>query len=128
MILKEKLIKKRNEKSFTQKDLAEYLRISQTQYSRKEKGEVEITNEEWEKISKLLDTCIQEIKETDIDKNDFKNLLNKGFSHNINANYYNIPKFLLDNEQEFIQMLKKEIQQKDMEIETLKKRIAEWEK
>lgn len=128
MILKEKLIRKRNEKAFTQKDLAEYLRISQTQYSRKEKGEVEITNEEWERISKLLDTSIQEIRETEIDRIDFKSTLNNDLSQNTRANYYNIPEFLLDNQQEFIQMLKKEIQQKETEIETLKKRIAEWEK
>lgn len=128
MILKEKLIRKRNEKAFTQKDLAEYLRISQTQYSRKEKGEVEITNEEWERISKLLDTSIQEIRETEIDRIDFKSTLNNDLSQNTRASYYNIPEFLLDNQQEFIQMLKKEIQQKETEIETLKKRIAEWEK
>ncbi|MFZ4931393.1 helix-turn-helix domain-containing protein [Chryseobacterium sp. Mn2064] len=49
---------KRNEKAFTQKDLAEYLNISQSQYSRKEKGNIEITNDEWKRISKLLDVDI----------------------------------------------------------------------
>lgn len=64
-MVKEKLIKRRNEKDFTQKDLAEYLNISQTQYSRKEKGEVEISEEEWERISKLLETNVDEIKESE---------------------------------------------------------------
>ncbi|WP_061085404.1 helix-turn-helix transcriptional regulator [Chryseobacterium indologenes] len=68
-MVKEKLIRKRNERAFTQKDLAEYLNISQTQYSRKEKGEVEISDEEWERISKLLETKVEEIRETDPSKN-----------------------------------------------------------
>lgn len=130
-MVKEKLIKRRNEKAFTQKDLAEYLSISQTQYSRKEKGEVEISDEEWERISRLLDTNVEEIKETDENKsitNYFENTITSN-NGSISGNYYcNVPEFLLENQKEFIEMLKKEIQQKDTEIDTLKKRIEELEK
>ncbi|QIY91897.1 helix-turn-helix transcriptional regulator [Chryseobacterium gallinarum] len=127
-MVKEKLIRKRNEKAFTQKDLAEYLNISQTQYSRKEKGEVEISDEEWERISKLLETNVEEIKETDPNKNITNYFENTITSNNgsISGNYYcNVPEFLLESQKEFIEMLKKEIQQKDAEIEILKKRINE---
>ncbi|MDN5395949.1 MAG: helix-turn-helix domain-containing protein [Chryseobacterium sp.] len=130
-MVKEKLIKRRNEKAFTQKDLAEYLSISQTQYSRKEKGEVEISDEEWERISRLLNTSVEEIKETDEAKNTnnyFENTVTSSSFGNIGGTFYcNIPDFLLENQQEFIEMLKKEIQQKNTEIETLKKRIEELE-
>lgn len=130
-MVKEKLIKRRNEKAFTQKDLAEYLSISQTQYSRKEKGEVEISDEEWERISRLLETNVEEIKETDENKsitNYFENTITSN-NGSISGNYYcNVPEFLLENQKEFIEMLKKEIQQKDTEINTLKKRIEELEK
>lgn len=130
-MIKEKLIKRRNEKDFTQKDLAEYLNISQTQYSRKEKGEVEISEEEWERISKLLETEIEEIKESDKDKNVTNYFENTITSNNgsISGNYYcNVPEFLLENQKELIDMLKKEIQQKDEKIAALKKRIEELEK
>lgn len=130
-MVKEKLIKKRNEKDFTQKDLAEYLNISQTQYSRKEKGEVEISEEEWERISKLLETEVEEIKETSDNKNItnyFDNVTSSNFG-SVNGNYYcNVPEFLLENQKELIEMLKKENRQKDEEIELLKKRIEEFEK
>ncbi|NML72141.1 helix-turn-helix transcriptional regulator [Chryseobacterium sp. RP-3-3] len=130
-MVKEKLIKRRNEKAFTQKDLAEYLSISQTQYSRKEKGEVEISDEEWERISRLLDTNVEEIKETDENKsitNYFENTITSN-NGSISGNYYcNVPEFLLENQKEFIEMLKREIHQKDTEIETIKKRIEELEK
>ncbi|MXS71212.1 helix-turn-helix domain-containing protein [Flavobacteriaceae bacterium W22] len=130
-MVKEKLIRKRNEKDFTQKDLAEYLNISQTQYSRKEKGEVDISEEEWERISKLLETEVEEIKETSDNKNItnyFDNVTSSNFG-SVNGNYYcNVPEFLLENQKELIEMLKKENRQKNEEIELLKKRIEELEK
>lgn len=131
-MVKEKLIRKRNEKDFTQKDLAEYLNISQTQYSRKEKGEVDISEEEWERISKLLETEVEEIKETDENKytnNYFENTVTSSSFGNVGGTFYcNIPEFLLENQKELIEMLKKENRQKDEEIELLKKRIEELEK
>lgn len=130
-MVKEKLIRKRNEKAFTQKDLAEYLNISQTQYSRKEKGEVEISDEEWERISKLLDTNVDDIKESGSSKNITNYFENTITSNNgsISGNYYcNVPEFLLESQKEFIEMLKKEIQQKDTVIDALRKRIEELEK
>ena len=130
-MVKTKLIRKRNEKDFTQKDLAEYLNISQTQYSRKEKGEVEISDEEWDRISKLLETNVEEIKEdeevTNIN-NYFENTVTSSSFGSIAGNFYcNIPEFLLESQKELMEMLKKEIQQKNEEIETLKNRISKLE-
>jgi len=130
-MVKEKLIKRRNEKDFTQKDLAEYLNISQTQYSRKEKGEVEISEEEWERISKLLETNVDEIKELNENQNITNYFENTITSNNgsISGNYHcNVPEFLLENQKELIDMMKKENQQKDAEIVALKKRIEDLEK
>lgn len=122
-MVKEKLIRKRNEKDFTQKDLAEYLNISQTQYSRKEKGEVEISDEEWERISKLLETNVEEIKEIDDRKNItnyFDNVTSSNFG-SVNGNYYcNVPEFLLESQRELIEMLKQEVKSLKEEIKNLK--------
>jgi transcriptional regulator with XRE-family HTH domain len=129
-MIKAKLIQKRNEKEFTQNDLAEHLHISQTQYSRKEKGEVELKDEEWEKISKLFDVGIDEIKETDEQKNItnyFENTISS-YNGSISGNYYcNVPEFLLENQREYIEMLKKEILQKNSQIEQYEVRIKNLE-
>ena len=62
-MIKNKLIRARKEKKFSQQDVAEFLSISQTQYLRKEKGEIGITEQEWDKIAKLLNVEVEEIKE-----------------------------------------------------------------
>lgn len=121
-MVKEKLIRARKEKKFSQQDIAEHLNISQTQYLRKEKGEIEIKDEEWERIAKLLDVEIEDIKQTDKEHS-----INQTFENNtgnyIGSNnvYCNVPEYLLENQQEYIELLKKE-------IENLKSRIAELEK
>jgi len=123
-MLKEKLLNARKEKQFSQQDMAKHLNISQTHYLRKEKGEVEIRDEEWERMAKLLDVDVDDIKELDsensIDRS-FENVTDVTNSyvgsHNI---YCNIPEYLLENQQEYINVLKQEIQE-------LKRRISELE-
>lgn len=63
-MLKDKLIKIRKEKKFSQQDVAKYLNISQTQYLRKERGEIEIKDDEWNRIATLLDVEVDDIKES----------------------------------------------------------------
>jgi transcriptional regulator with XRE-family HTH domain len=108
-MVKTKLIQKRNEKGFTQNDLAEYLGISQTQYSRKEKGEIEIKDNELERIAKLLETDVEDIKE-DEQKNITNYFENSTYNGSMSGNYYcNVPEFLLENQREYIEMLKERI-------------------
>jgi transcriptional regulator with XRE-family HTH domain len=121
-MVKEKLIRARKEKNFSQQDIAEHLKISQTHYLRKEKGEVEIRDDEWERIAKLLNVEVDDIKQTEKE-----NSINQNFENNsgnyIGSNnvYCNVPEYLLENQQEYINLLKKEIQE-------LKGRISELEK
>lgn len=120
-MIKEKLIRARKEKKFSQQDIAEHLNISQTQYLRKEKGEIEIKDEEWERIAKLLDVDVEEIKEEENATQNFQNITDITNS-NVGSNnvYCNVPEFLLENQQEYIELLKKE-------IESLRARISELE-
>lgn len=113
-MLKQKLIKARKHKKFSQQDIAKHLNISQTHYLRKEKGEVIIYDEEWERIAKLLDIEVNNIKELD------KENITEGFLGN-NKIYCNVPEFILENQQDYISILKKE-------IENLKAKISELEK
>jgi len=123
-MIKEKLIRARKDKKFSQQDMAEHLNISQTQYLRKEKGEIEIKDDEWERIAKLLDVEVDEIKQPDSDNSisqNFENITDIKNSYVGSNNVYcNVPEFLLENQQEYINILKQEIQQ-------LKEKIAQLE-
>jgi transcriptional regulator with XRE-family HTH domain len=111
-MLKEKLKQTRIDKKFSQQDMAKHLNISQPHYLRKEKGEIEIRDEEWERIAKLLDVEVEDIKETDNEKSinqTFENVtdITNSYigSHNV---YCNVPEYLLATQQEYINILKKE--------------------
>lgn len=58
MNLKEFRIKK----GITQKEMALKMAMEQTTYSRKENGKSPITENEWERFAKVLDTSIEELK------------------------------------------------------------------
>ncbi len=71
---KSKLINLRKTKKFSQADLAAYLKISQTQYQKREIGKMKITAEEWQKIANLLDVSQEDIYESSYYSNE-KSLL-----------------------------------------------------
>lgn len=120
-MVKENLIRVRKQKKFSQQDIAEHLNISQTQYQRKEKGEAGITDGEWERIAKLLDVEVENIKENSEAPNIMNNFDNSSgnFGNNTN-NYYNVPDFLLQSQQEYIDLLKSENQRLKEENQKLK--------
>ena len=68
MNLKEFRIKK----GITQKEMALKMAMEQTTYSRKENGKSPITENEWERFAKVLDTSIEELKKGNesVPKND----------------------------------------------------------
>ncbi|QQV02661.1 MULTISPECIES: helix-turn-helix transcriptional regulator [Chryseobacterium] len=58
---KEKLIQIRKAKKISQSDIATYLKISQTQYQKRESGKIKISDEEWKKMAQLLEVEVEEI-------------------------------------------------------------------
>lgn len=62
-IPKNKLKEVRECKKIQQTILAESIFIDQAQYSRKERGEVKISIEEWSRLAKALDVQLEEIYE-----------------------------------------------------------------
>lgn len=68
-IMNKKLIAVRKARKITQADIATYLKISQTQYQKRENGKIKISDLEWKKISKLLDIEVDEIYEEHIESN-----------------------------------------------------------
>lgn len=121
-MIKTKLIKARKGK-YTQENMAKLLHMTQSQYQRREKGEIKISDEEWERIAKALDTNVENIKEDDsnLQVNHYDN--NSGSYFGSNNYFYNIPDFILENQQEYINFLKKEIESLKEEVDALKSQI-----
>ncbi|SEH33877.1 helix-turn-helix domain-containing protein [Chryseobacterium culicis] len=123
---KEKLRNARKRKGFTQQQVADYIATDVSNYSRKESGDVAIRKEEWEKIARFLEVPVEEIYEEEDGKqiNNFENITSSsGFGNNIQGNYYcNVPEFLLENQRDYIEILKKENQRLQEELNALKKK------
>lgn len=91
----QKLIDLRKAKKFTQKQMALKIAMEQTTYSRKERGKSPITDEEWQRFAKVLETDIEQIKE----ENKPISMRNENWSLNDNSigiQYVNIPQNVFD--------------------------------
>ena len=116
MMIKKKLIAARKENNMTQNEMANLLCISQSQYQRRERGEIRITDDEWTKIAQFFGKDVEDIKEEDniTTINNYDNHLgNYSASNNY---FYNIPEFLMRNQQDYIEMLKTKIESLEEEI------------
>ena len=115
-MVKNKLIAARLEKGFSQERIADLLFMDQAQYSRRETGITKITSDEWDKIASILGKDVEDIFE---EENHVTINNDNGSQGSINysgtINFYNIPDFMLQNQQEYIELLKKEIQQLKLE-------------
>ena len=119
-MLKNKLITARKEKNMTQKDIADMLFMCQSQYHRRERGEIRISDDEWVRMAKLLGKEIEEIQEED-SITAIHNYDNQSAHYSAGNNYYyNIPEFIMKNQQEYIEMLKEKNKSLQEEIERLK--------
>jgi transcriptional regulator with XRE-family HTH domain len=103
----EKLRNLRKQQGISQEKMAKILSTDPSNYSRKERGEVRIHEEEWKKIAEALNVPISDIKEEE-----------KGISNNStfqdNSQYYytqslNGSNSLIENLQDYIGFLKQKI-------------------
>lgn len=123
----EKLKTIRKQKGYTQQQIADILATDVSNYSRKENGDVRIFDDEWEKLAKALDVSVEDIKEEKALQTQNQNsTLNDNSSLNDNASinynlFCNVPNYLLENQQEYINLLKEQIKALKEENEKLKK-------
>lgn len=101
---KTKLIEARTKKGFKQQQVADYLNMDISNYNRREKGTAKVTNQEWEKLSKLFEMPIEEIYESD------ENMIlicrdNATVNYQGNNHIYSIPEYLLEHQRKYIQNL-----------------------
>ncbi|MFP3833154.1 helix-turn-helix transcriptional regulator [Chryseobacterium sp. SIMBA_028] len=112
---KEKLRIIRKEKGYTQKQVADYISTDVSNYSRKESGDVRIIPDEWERIAHFLEVPLDEIYEDEdakvIVNNDhpvFNDTSTSAGLINNQSNYSSIPGTIVENLQEYINLLKEE--------------------
>lgn len=123
-MIKTKLISTRKKRGYTQGQMADFIHMSQSQYQRRERGDVKISNVEWEKIATVLDVKVDDIREEDIAQSIINNYDNSSgsYSPHINNNY-NIPEFILKGMEEYLDLLRKENQQLKEENSRIKQQI-----
>lgn len=121
----EKLKTIRKQKGYTQQQIADILATDVSNYSRKESGDVRIFDDEWEKLAKALDVPLEDIKEEKepnvVQKNDNLTFNDTSSFHQSGIYNCNVPNYLLENQQEYINLLKEQIKALKEENAKLKK-------
>jgi transcriptional regulator with XRE-family HTH domain len=123
-MVQEKLRNLRKEKGMSQEKMAKILSTDTSSYSRKENGKSKIHDDEWEKLAKALDVSVDDLKDDG----------NSGIVHNDNStfndnsgNYYNqnfnIPNSIIENLQDYINLLKEQNESLKKEVEELKNKL-----
>ncbi|WP_343587138.1 helix-turn-helix transcriptional regulator [Flavobacterium sp.] len=80
-MIKVKLQAKRLEKQLSQEEIADLLCMTQSTYSRKEKGITKITMGEWTKIAKVLQVEMEEIYEPAVCEKKLDTILQNQYKH-----------------------------------------------
>lgn len=118
----EKLKSLRKQRGYTQEYMSKVISTDVSNYSRKENDEVRIYDDEWEKLAKALDVPVEEIKEERpgrVVNNDNLTFNDQSANNNFNQ-YYNIPNSIVENLQDYIKILKEQIEVLKTENKKLK--------
>lgn len=119
-MIQEKLKNIREKKGMSQEKMANILSTGISSYSRKENGKTKIHDDEWEKMAKALDVPVEELKgeiASGVVHNENSTLHDQSGSYIHN---YNIPNSIIENLQDYINLLKEENQSLKKEVEDLK--------
>lgn len=107
-MIQEKLKNLRKQKDISQEKMARILSTDTSNYSRKERGETRIHEDEWKKLAEALDVPVEFIKEENNNLSDNLNLILNDHAIVGNANCYNIPSFIIDSLQDYVSILKEQ--------------------
>lgn len=117
---KSRLIKIRKNLGLSCKEIADLMCIEEYSYRRRENGKTKISNQEWKKLASILSVPFETIFEPEsilIDSS-------KSITPEANTNqYYSIPKEMIDNQQEYINILKIEIDSLKKENQLLREKL-----
>ncbi|AZB35273.1 helix-turn-helix domain-containing protein [Chryseobacterium bernardetii] len=113
----EKLKNLRRQKGLSQVQMGKIIGTDASNYSRKERGEVKIYDDEWKKLAKALEVSLVSIK-----SNGIKHPLSSENSLPTSSiTYSQIPDFILETQKKYIERLEKENEKLLEENNKLKK-------
>lgn len=99
--------------------MSKILSTDVSNYCRKESGNVRIYDDEWEKLAKALEVPVEDIKEErKANVVNFNDTSTK--SGAFLNNYYNVPNQIMDNLQDYIKILKEQVEFLKQELEQYK--------
>lgn len=119
-MIQENLKNLRKQKGISQEKMAKILGTDTSNYSRKERGEVKIFDDEWDKLAKTLEVPLEQIKNNDIKFPSQFEISTFNDSPGNNLKYSNIPDFFLETQKKYIEKLEKENTELLHEISLLK--------
>ena len=94
-------------------------------YSRRENGQIKISNKEWQKISEILEVPLEDIYESEDNMilifNDNSSGDGNSNSHGYNITNYTLPQSILDTQKKYIEKLEEEVQILKEKIRSLTK-------
>ena len=104
-----KLIEARKNKGYSQEYVATQLCLDESNYCRRERGQLRISSAEWDKLSQILGVSIDDIYESD-EKQFFTCTDNAtgNWMGNHNTVYSSVPEFMLETQQKYIQKIEEE--------------------
>ncbi|WP_066676478.1 MULTISPECIES: helix-turn-helix domain-containing protein [unclassified Chryseobacterium] len=114
-MVQEKLKTLRKQRGLSQEKMSKILSTDPSNYSRKERGEIGIHEEEWQKLADALNVPLEEIKEEKLSGS-----VDNDNSGNYYSQYFNIPNSIVENLQDYISLLKKEVEHLKKENKNLK--------
>jgi transcriptional regulator with XRE-family HTH domain len=120
---KTKLIQARENKGFDRNEFADLIQMERYSYRRREKGEVKISHNEWERMAKVLGVSFDDIFEPDANIVNINNGEGQINNNTRKIEYYNIPKEMVASQQEYIILLKEKIKKLEEENQVLKEKI-----
>ncbi|WP_034670323.1 helix-turn-helix domain-containing protein [Chryseobacterium populi] len=119
----EKLRSLRKQRGFSQEKMAGIIATDPSNYSRKERGEIKMFDDEWEKLAAALEVPVEEIKEERliaIVHNNHDSTTFNGNSGSYFNNFTGIPNSIVENLQSYIKILEEKIVTLKEENEKLK--------
>ena len=116
-MIKQKLLNRRKEIGKSQEDVAFAMGIEQSQYSKREAGQIKITKKEWETLAKILMCTLEDIYEPE----DGIYVIN---NENANGNFGNNNIYNAFNEFAF-ETMRKYITKLEEEITVLKEKLQQ---
>ncbi|MCL2042193.1 MAG: helix-turn-helix domain-containing protein [Bacteroidales bacterium] len=104
----EKLIEMRKARGFTQKDMADRLKLDVSGYSKRESGQTKIRIGQWVELAKMLNVPVDDIYEEDETQSwTFKD--NATGNYGANTIYITVPEALMETQLKYMRKLEEEI-------------------